>query len=67
MLDDELVKAAAEGKEILQRRLKNWKMEFSDSIIALLIRRFKVAIMPRELYNQINSEKIDLLDIKEVL
>lgn len=66
VLDDELVKAAAEGREILQRRLKNWKIEFSDSIIALLIDRFK---MPnaRELYNQINSEKIDLLNIKEVL
>lgn len=66
VLDAELVKAAAEGKEILQRRLKNWKIEFSDSIIALLIDRFK---MPnaRELYNQINSEKIDLLDLKEVI
>jgi len=66
VLDAELVKAASEGKEILQRRLKNWKIEFSDSVVALLIERFK---MPnaRELYNQINSEKIDLLDVKEVL
>lgn len=66
VLDDELVKSAKEGKEILQRRLKNWKLEFSDGIVALLIERFK---MPnaRELYNQISSEKIDLLSIKEAI
>jgi guanosine-3',5'-bis(diphosphate) 3'-pyrophosphohydrolase len=66
VLDEELVKAAAEGKEILQRRLKNWKMEFSDTIIALLIQKFKQP-NARELYNQIYNERIDLLDIKEVI
>lgn len=66
VLDEELVKAAAEGKEILQRRLKNWKMEFSDNLVALLLSHFKTP-NARELYYQIFSEKIDLLDIKEVI
>lgn len=65
-LDEEIVKAAAEGKEILQRRLKNWKMEFSDKIIARLISSFKVN-NARELYNRIYSGSIELLDIKDVL
>lgn len=66
VLDEELVKAAAEGKEILQRRLRNWKLEFTDSLVAELIAHYK-APNARELYNQIYSEKIDLLDIKDVL
>ncbi|MDX2414018.1 MAG: RelA/SpoT family protein, partial [Bacteroidales bacterium] len=66
VLDEELVKAAAEGKEILQRRLKNWKIDFSDSLMAQLLSHYK-APNAREFFNQVYSEKIDLLDIKEFL
>ena len=65
-LSEEKTKAAAEGKEILMRRLKNWKMNFSDSTIQKLIIHysFKNAL---DLYCSIESGKIDLLDIKELL
>jgi GTP pyrophosphokinase len=65
-LSEEKTKAAAEGKEILMRRLKNWKMNYSDSTIQKLIIHYsyKNAL---DLYCSIESGKIDLLDIKEVL
>ena len=36
-LNEEKTKAAAEGKEILMRRLKNWKMTYGDAVIQKLI------------------------------
>jgi len=65
-LSEEKTKAAAEGKEILMRRLKNWKMNYGDSTIQKLIIHysFKNAL---DLYCSIESGKIDLLEIKEVL
>ncbi len=65
-LSEEKTKAAADGKEILMRRLKNWKMNYGDSTIQNLINHYsyKNAI---DLYCSIESGKIDLLDIKEFL
>jgi len=65
-LSEEKTKAAAEGKEILMRRLKNWKMNYGDSTIQKLIIHYsyKNAL---DLYCSIESGKIDLLDIKEFL
>jgi guanosine-3',5'-bis(diphosphate) 3'-pyrophosphohydrolase len=66
VLNEEKVKAAAEGKEILMRRLKNWKIPYGDSLIQRLINHynFKTA---QELYFQVTTGKIELLEIKEVL
>jgi GTP pyrophosphokinase len=65
-LNEEKTKAAAEGKEILMRRLKNWKMNYNDAVIQKLIIHysFRNAL---DLYCSIDSGKIDLLEIKEVL
>ncbi|HUS86522.1 MAG TPA: RelA/SpoT family protein [Bacteroidales bacterium] len=65
-LDDEVVKAAADGKEILLRRLKNWKKEFNDATVRLLLDHYSQP-NARELYYQIAIGKIDILDIKEFL
>jgi guanosine-3',5'-bis(diphosphate) 3'-pyrophosphohydrolase len=66
VLNEEKVKAAAEGKEILMRRLKNWKIPYGDSVIQKLINYygFKTA---QDLYFQVTTGKIELLEIKEVL
>jgi GTP pyrophosphokinase len=66
VLNEEKTKAAAEGKEILMRRLKNWKITYGDVNIQKLLNfyNFKTA---QDLYYQISVEKIDLLEIKEVL
>ncbi|HYW95854.1 MAG TPA: HD domain-containing protein, partial [Bacteroidales bacterium] len=65
-LKEEKLKEADHGREILRRRLKNWKIEFNDPSIRTLIKHYKYndAI---DLYYDIASENIDLLDIKDIL
>jgi guanosine-3',5'-bis(diphosphate) 3'-pyrophosphohydrolase len=65
-LNEEKTKAAAEGKEILMRRLKNWKMNYGDVVIQKLIIHYSFK-NATELYCSIESGRIDLLQIKEVL
>jgi len=65
-LKEEKLKESEQGKEILKRRFKNWKIDFDDSSVRKVIQRFKYrdAI---DLYFDIATEKIDLLQIKELL
>ena len=65
-LNEEKAKAAAEGKELLMRRLKNWKITYSDAVIQKLILHYNLKTA-QDLYSLIESEKIDILQIKEVL
>jgi GTP diphosphokinase / guanosine-3',5'-bis(diphosphate) 3'-diphosphatase len=66
LLNEEKAKAAADGKEILMRRLKNWKIAYGDLVIQQLLDHysFKTA---QDLYYSISTGKIEPLDIKEVL
>lgn len=66
LLNEEKTKAAAEGKEILMRRLKNWKIPYGDLVIKKLLDSYNLKTA-QDLYFLIASEKIDLLHIKEVL
>ena len=66
LLNEEKSLAAADGKEILMRRLKNWKMTFGDAIIKKLQTRYQQKTA-QDLYFMISQEKIDLLEIKEFL
>ncbi len=65
-LKEQKLKDSEHGKEILKRRFRNWKVEFDDSSIRRIIRHFKYrdAI---DLYFDVATEKIDLLQIKEFL
>lgn len=65
-LKEEKLKEAENGKEILKRRFRNWKIEFDDSSIRKVIQHYKYrdAI---DLYFDVATEKINLLDIKEHL
>lgn len=65
-LNEEKARAAAEGKEKLMRRLKNWKINYGDSVIQKLLVHYNLKIS-QDLYYQIETDKIDLLEIKEVL
>ncbi len=65
-LSEEKLKVAAEGKEILQRRLKNWKIPFGDAMVKRMLQKWHIKTAS-ELYYQIAIEKINLLDIKELL
>lgn len=65
-LNEEKARAAAEGKEMLMRRLKNWKIAYGDQVIQKLINHynFKTA---QDLYYLIDTGKIELLEIKDIL
>jgi guanosine-3',5'-bis(diphosphate) 3'-pyrophosphohydrolase len=66
VLNEEKTKAAAEGKEILMRRLKNWKIAYGDIVIQKLLDSYNLRT-GQDLYYLIATEKIELLQIKEVL
>jgi GTP diphosphokinase / guanosine-3',5'-bis(diphosphate) 3'-diphosphatase len=66
VLNEEKTKAAAEGKEILMRRLKNWKLAYGDTVITKLLNSYNLKTA-QDLYYLISTEKIELLQIKEVL
>ena len=66
VLNEDKVRAAAEGKEILLRRLKNWKIPYGDTLIQKLINHYNLKTA-QDMYFLIESGKIELLEIKEVL
>ena len=66
VLNEEKTKAAAEGKEILMRRLKNWKIPYGDIVIQKLISHYNLKTA-QDLYYNISTGKTEPLDIKEVL
>ncbi len=65
-LNEERVKRAEQGKELLLRRLKNWKITFSDENIRKLLKFYKLKTA-QDLYYQIAAEEIDLAQIKVLL
>ncbi len=63
---DEKNKEIAEGKEILTRRLKNWKVDNFDDTIKFLLKHLKIK-SPLTLYSQIANEKIDISNLKSII
>lgn len=65
-LKETKLKESEHGKEILKRRFRNWKISFNDTSVRRVIQHFKYrdAI---DLYYDIATEKMDLLQIKEFL
>ena len=66
-LREERQKHARLGREELERRLKNWKVDITiDEAVAYLCKHFKVR-RGIEMYMLIADQKLDLLEIKDVL
>jgi GTP pyrophosphokinase len=63
---EEEAKLAGLGKEILERRLKNWKTPFNDDVLSLLLKRFHFKVIT-DLYAAIGADKVDLSTVKELL
>ena len=59
-------KMAQEGKDLLERRLKNWKLDFGDDDLAALIKKYKFKTA-NEFFSAIGSAQIDLTEIKTYL
>lgn len=65
-LKEAKLKEAEQGKEILKRRFRNWKLEFNDSSIRNVIKHFKYRDAT-DLYYDVATDKIELLQIKDLL
>ena len=64
-LNEERKVMAAQGREILLRKFKNWKLELTDEGIRKMLKKygFKLAI---DFYYELASGKIDPLDVKSI-
>jgi len=65
-LDEQRQIEITKGKEILERRFKNWKLDLNQEVIDTLVNHFKLKKIT-DLYYLIALEKIELLDIKRWL
>lgn len=65
-LKEEELKVANIGKELLTRRLKNWKLEFSDEAASQFIKKNKIRSIT-EFYAMLANGKIDVAVIKSYI
>ncbi|HWB65100.1 MAG TPA: TGS domain-containing protein, partial [Chitinophagales bacterium] len=63
-LKEEKKRVALEGKETLERKMKQQKMEESEANLLLLMNHYKM-ISPLDLYFSIANKKIDLSDLNK--
>ncbi|MDR3351388.1 MAG: RelA/SpoT family protein [Prevotellaceae bacterium] len=65
-LREEETKRAQEGKELLERRLKNWKLTITDDALGRLLKQYRLKTIT-DLYAGLANEKIDIAQIKEII
>ncbi len=65
-LNEEVKREAENGKEMLLRKMKNWKLTYNDETIRKLLKHYKFKLA-QDLYYHIAIGKIDTLAIKELL
>ncbi len=65
-LNEERKREAANGKEMLWRKLKNWKIDYNDELIRMLLKHYKLKLA-QDLYYDISVGKIDTLNIKQLI
>ena len=59
-------KKAADGKELLGRRLKNWKMELDDETMATMMKKLPYKTI-NAFYAAIGEGELDVADIKNMI
>lgn len=62
-LNEEEYRKAAQGKELLGRRLKNWKLTLPDDILAEFLKKRKLGTQ-NAFYAAVNDEVIDVNEVK---
>ncbi len=65
-LNEEEYKKAAQGKELLGRRLKNWKLEFPDEVVAEFLKKLKFATL-NSFYAAVADGDVDVNDVKNYI
>ena len=59
-------KKAADGKELLGRRLKNWKMELDDETLAAILKKLQFKTI-NAFYAAIGDESLSVTDVKNLI
>ncbi|MFV0505549.1 MAG: RelA/SpoT family protein [Bacteroidales bacterium] len=62
-LNEQLKQHAAQGKEIVERKFKHWKLDFNDSNIQAMLKEFKYKLAV-DFFADVFAGKIDTLAIK---
>ena len=65
-LNEARKREAANGKEILLRKFKNWKIELTDDVIRKLLKHYNFKLAT-DLYFNISTGKIDTLHVKSLV
>ena len=65
-LNEEEYKKAAQGKELLGRRLKNWKLELPDDVLADFLKRKKYSTI-NSFYAAVSDGTIDVNEVKNFI
>ncbi|MBR1926378.1 MAG: bifunctional (p)ppGpp synthetase/guanosine-3',5'-bis(diphosphate) 3'-pyrophosphohydrolase [Bacteroidales bacterium] len=65
-LDEEEYKKAAAGRELLERRLKNWKLEFPDDMISEYLKKVKYNSQ-NSFYAAVADSVLDVNDVKSFI
>lgn len=65
-LDEQKSLDIKSGKEILERKFKNWKIEFNQDVIDMLVEKLKLK-EHYELFWNVALEKIDPLNLKKLV
>lgn len=65
-LKEQEYKQSEVGRELLDRRLKNWKLELTDTMLSALMRRFKYKDI-HDFLCDVGNDRVSAADIKEVV
>lgn len=65
-LKDQEMKEAEIGSALFYRRLKNWKIPYTDKLLSEIIKEYNLS-SGIEFYHQIATEKIDIIQLKEFI
>lgn len=65
-LKEEELKKARQGRELLERRLKNWKLELTDEMLNHLCKKYGKKNVS-SIYQAIGEEIIDVMEIKDFI
>ncbi len=65
-LKEEEFKIAAQGKELLERRLRNWKMEISDQELTDLLRKWQIKTK-NSFFADLASGKTDIIAVRDAI
>lgn len=57
---------AANGKEIVVRKFKNWKIEYSDEVVRTLLNELKIKTA-QDLYYKVSVGEIEALQLKNII